>query len=257
MTVTSVENRASFFARIAFFSPRDRFFVRKMYDLMKATHKDQVRKEMVGGKPVPYREHPRRVAIFIIDVLNITRPRPLVLALGHDVFEDAHENADVTPEYVEYLFESEGGEEVVRRLLLLTKPKPSPDGSDKIRVKAMYLSRLWKFADVETLIVKGADRYDNLCSLCHDGTTVEFIAKQCAETRTDYMPLFEHMEAKARGTEFHDAALKLLGLLREQLTRCETYLEQLRAVTPPTRPAADPLGAAPAGEDDAVCADRD
>jgi (p)ppGpp synthase/HD superfamily hydrolase len=252
-----MENRATFFARISFLSPRSRFFVRKMYDLMKATHKDQFRKEVVDGKFVRYAEHPRRVAIFMVDVLTITQPRPIVLALGHDVLEDADENADVTPEYIEYLFEPEGGEEVVRRLLLLTKPKPSPDGSDKLRVHSMYLSRLWKYADVETLLVKGSDRYDNLCSLCHEGTTTEFIAKQCLETRRDYLPLFEHMEEKARGTEFHDAALKLLGLLREQLTKCEAHLEQRRAAVPPPAAPIDPLGTAPAGEDDAVCADHD
>jgi (p)ppGpp synthase/HD superfamily hydrolase len=253
-----IENRKSFFARISYFAPSDRFFVRKGYDLMKATHRDQYRKQIVDGKRERYAEHPRRVAIIVHDELHITEPIALVLALGHDVLEDAHKNADVTPEYVEYYFQPEDGAEIVQQLLLLTTEEPLPDGSDKVRKKAMYLVRRRRYATIITLIVKGCDRLDNLRSLCCEGTTIEFIEKQCKETRTDYIPLFEYMEEKARGTKYHDAALKLLGMLREQLTRCETELARMRAAPPPAPTVAsiDPMAPSDT-EDDAVCADHD
>lgn len=221
----SQENRESFFARIDFMSPTEQALIRDAYDMAKATHKGQVRKECdASGVPKRYFEHVREAAIIAIDELYIFNAELVALIKLHDTLEDAKEAADVRPETIERRF----GSCMTRRLLLLSKKKT--DGlsvEETARLKAEYLYRLHHYADLLVLLAKGCDRLHNLRTLCCNGTTIAFIRKQCAETRSDYIPLFAKMEAMARGTEFHDAALKLLILIHEQLVRCETRLDQM------------------------------
>jgi (p)ppGpp synthase/HD superfamily hydrolase len=220
------ENRESFFARIDFMSPTEQALIRDAYDMAKATHKGQVRKECdASGIPKRYFEHVREAAIIAIDELHITSAVVVALIELHDVLEDAKDAANVTPEVIERRF----GALIARQLLLLSKKRAKDGASEEehARLKAEYIHRLRHYADLIVLIAKGCDRLHNLRTLCCNGTTIDFIRKQCAETRKDYVPLFAKMEEMARETDYHAAALQLRILIHEQLVRCETRLEQM------------------------------
>ncbi len=221
------ENRHSFFARIDFMSPTELALICDAYDLAKATHKNQFRKEIgPDGTPKRYFEHVREAAIIAIDELGITDPSVIALILMHDVLEDAEPAADVTPEKIERRFDPL----MTRRLLLLSKKRVPKNALmlEKEGLRAEYVYRLHHFADLTVLLAKGLDRLHNLRTLCCNGTTTDFIQKQCRETRSDYVPLFAKMEEVARGTVFHAAALQLRILIHEELVRCEMRLARKR-----------------------------
>jgi (p)ppGpp synthase/HD superfamily hydrolase len=232
------ENRESFFARLDFMSPTELSLIRGAYNTAKATHKNQVRKELdADGVPKRYFEHVREAAIIAIDEIGITDAVIIALILLHDVIEDAKPEADITPEDIERDF----GSLITRRLLLLSKKRVTDDmpEAERERLKAEYTYRLHHFADLWVLMAKGFDRLHNLRTLCCHGTTIGFIRKQCAETRKDYIPLFAKMETVARGTELHAAALQLRILIHEQLVRCETCLLQMDHSAATVRPVED------------------
>lgn len=144
------------------------------YTLAKFSHRSQIRKETNDeGKPVRYFEHPRRVALILIDELHIVEADMIVAALLHDGIEDTR---DLTPDMIEFHFGSE-----VRRIVALLSKVP----------KEGYIDRLGAFADWKTLTVKACDRLDNLRSMDQAGP--EFRTKQIKETREVYAPLFNRM----------------------------------------------------------------
>lgn len=215
------ETRQTFFERISFLAPSNRFLIRKAYDIAKATHRGQERMEVVDGKPLRYFEHPRRVAIIMIDELAVTVPELIALALIHDVLEDAPSRADMSPEYLEYCFWNQ----MVQRAQLLTidKAPPNEDTQGKIARKNRYVAKLDKHGDVETLLVKACDRLDNLRSMRHPEVSISFIKRKSKETREKYLPVFAKMPNLAIGTPYQRAATLLNTMVLEELVRCEEY----------------------------------
>lgn len=139
------------------------------YALAKYAHRAHHRKD--GER---YFEHPRRVALWLIDGIGLYDAAAICAALLHDAFEDAPKY--VTPGKVRII----GGPEAERMIRLLSKvPK---DG---------YLERLKAYADWKTLAIKLCDRYDNMSSL--EAGTADFQRKQTVETRDKYLPLFDHL----------------------------------------------------------------
>ncbi len=115
------------------------------YMMAKYGHRAQVRKELgPGGDPIRYFEHPRRVALILIDELKIIDPVMIKSCLLHDCVEDTEE---VTEDCLQII----GGRKLVVMVQLLSK-KPK-DG---------YRERLHLHADWRTLCVKSCDRKDNL-----------------------------------------------------------------------------------------------
>ncbi len=174
-----MENREKFFARLreapasALFSSEDVARIEMAYDLAKYAHRAQGRKD--GER---YFEHPRRVALWLIDGLELYDLPAMIAALLHDAYEDCPQY--VAPEKARIL----GGVEAERMLRLLSKvPKEG------------YVDRLRRHADWKTLAIKLCDRYDNISSL--DALPVEFQRKQIDETRDIYLPLFDHLQAVA------------------------------------------------------------
>ena len=223
---TFSECRRTFFNRIAFLAPSDRFFIRKAYDIAKATHSKQWRKQVVDGMPVRYFEHPRDVAIILIDELHIVEREPLALALVHDVLEDAESNADMSPEYLEFCFPHSP---LVMRAQLLTieKGKPGETPEETASRKARYVRRLAMYADLETLIVKAADRLHNLRCMRCEGVPRDFIVRKTDETRSYYLDLFETMRQRAAPTRYASAANVLCGTIREEVARNDEYVKTL------------------------------
>ncbi|MEK7546229.1 MAG: HD domain-containing protein [Patescibacteria group bacterium] len=171
-----MENRESFFARLrapaaaALFSDDDVARIEMAYDLSKYAHRAQERKD--GER---YFEHPRRVAISLLDRLEIFDLASVVAALLHDAYEDAPQY--MTPMKVRIL----GGADADRMVRLLSKV-PEKNG---------YVERLRRHGDWKTIGIKLCDRDDNMSSL--DAGSEEFQRKQTIETRDVYLPLFLHL----------------------------------------------------------------
>jgi (p)ppGpp synthase/HD superfamily hydrolase len=192
----SVENRESFFQRLyPFFSPKILRDIELAYILAKAAHRSQTRKELDDqGEPVRYFEHIRRATLIGIDLAKIVRPDTVIASILHDGIEDTRE---LRPEMIEHVF----GADVCGIVKVLSKDP-----------KEGYLDRFYVCTDWRPYFVKACDRLDNLRSLSHPGTTVEFRRKQVAETRDKYFRLFDRM-VTLTPEEYRDGTRRL----REQI----------------------------------------
>lgn len=167
-----MENRESFFARLTpFMPPSEVRNVEIAYMMAKFAHRAQKRNEVdAAGDKIRYFEHLRRVAIVLIDEAEVRDWKLVCAALLHDSLEDTR---DITPDIIEHLF----GARVCQIVKLLSKcPKEG------------YLDRLQKYGDDDVLLIKAADRLDNMRSL--DQATPEFVLKQVTETRDKMLPIF-------------------------------------------------------------------
>lgn len=174
--MSAKENRESFCRRLKpILAMRDLMLVEAAYVFAKHGHRAQYRKEIdpETGRKVRYFEHPRRVALILIDEVKCVDPVMIMAALIHDCIEDTD---IITPEFIEHTL----GAETARIVKMLSKvPKEG------------YLERLTAYADWRVLVIKACDRLDNLRSL--GGGTVEFQKKQVSETEEKYFPVFDLM----------------------------------------------------------------
>ena len=174
-----IENRESFLARLysppgsILFSEEQAVRIEMAYDMAKHAHRWQTRKD--GTR---YFEHPRRVALQLIDGIGLYDFETVVVGLLHDGYEDCPKY--VTPLKVKII----GGEGAARKLRLVSKV-PKED----------YVERLRKYADCQTMTAKLCDRYDNYDDL--ETADDAFQRKQTLETRDVYLPLFEYLTAIA------------------------------------------------------------
>lgn len=172
------EDKASFFRRLKpRLSPKDILDVEVAYMLAKHVHRWQTRRELdPEGHPRRYFEHLRGTALILIDEVGIVDPVLIIVCLSHDSYEDTRE---MTPEMLEHIF---CGKVAVMVQWLSKKPKRGYD-------------RRLRQADWQILLVKACDRLDNLRSLGLPEIDPAFRAKQLAETRKKYFPIFERMVA--------------------------------------------------------------
>jgi (p)ppGpp synthase/HD superfamily hydrolase len=171
-----MENKETFRARIKpVFSPNDQLDINLAYVLAKFGHRAQIRKELTDGKPTRYFEHPRRVAIILMDEMKLMNRDMIISCLLHDALEDTE---DITAELLQHSF----GNNVATIVTLLSK-KP----------KEGYHDRLYNCTNWQVWAVKACDRLDNLRSLMVPGTSIEFQKKQIKETKEIYFPLFEKL----------------------------------------------------------------
>lgn len=105
-TVNMNENKDSFFKRLEpTLATSSLLDVKLAYTLAKFSHRAQFRKEIDNnGHQVRYFEHLRRVALILIDELEIIDPVIIISALLHDGIEDT---VDLTPEMIEHCFGSD------------------------------------------------------------------------------------------------------------------------------------------------------
>jgi len=171
------ENRASFQDRLRPIVPPGQLIdIEHAYMISKYVHRAQVRMELdENGNPLRYFEHPRRVALILMDTVGVTDPIILCAALLHDTVEDSEELSPAT-------IERYWGSEVASLVQLLSKiPKEG------------YVERLNKHGDWRTLLIKACDRLDNLRSLDPADVSGEFRTRQLKETHELYIPLFQKM----------------------------------------------------------------
>lgn len=169
-----MENRDTFLNRLheppgsVFFSEEETARIELVYDFAKYAHRAQGRKD--GSR---YFEHPRRVALLVIDRIGLYDAATIIACLLHDGVEDCGKY--VTPIKIRIL----GGEEAARRVRVLSKAP-----------KEGYHARLCQ-ADWWTILVKLCDRFDNFSDL--EAADEAFQRKQTIETRVDYLPLFRYL----------------------------------------------------------------
>lgn len=171
-------------------SPHEMDQVNRAYALAEAAHKGQRRDE-----GAPYIIHPVRVAIALVDELQIHSPSLICSALLHDVIEDS----PTTREEIA----GEFGEEIARIVWLLTKFE-DVSLSD-------YLDAIEDAAETGAPIVKLCDRLDNLRSLA-DSPKLEKKYRYIRTTEFFYLPL-----ASRTNSYLHDEISRLLEDVRAQV----------------------------------------
>lgn len=141
--------------------------VRHAYEVAEVAHTGQVRDE-----GTPYIVHPIRVAVSLVDELEIYSPKLLCSALLHDVIEDS----PITREEVAELF----GGEIARIVWLLTKFESVSLGD--------YLAAIEAAAETGAPLVKLCDRLDNLRFLGRSPTP-EKKQRYIRSTENFYLPM--------------------------------------------------------------------
>ena len=141
--------------------------VQHAYEVAQLAHSGQRRDE-----GTPYIVHPVRVAVSLVDELNLFSPTLICSALLHDVIEDS----DVTREDIERMFDKEIAEVV----WLLTK----------LEVVSLrdYLLRIEAAAHTGAPIVKLCDRLDNMRSVI-DTPKIEKKRRYIRTTEEFFLPL--------------------------------------------------------------------
>ena len=154
-------------------------------------------------KAPPYIIHPVRVAVSLVDELDLYSPTLLCSALLHDVIEDS----EVTREDIELMF----GEEIAEVVGLLTK-------LDEVRLRD-YLARIEAAGHTGAPIVKLCDRLDNLRSVVHT-PKLEKKRRYVRTTEELYLPM------AARTNQYlHDELRRWLEEARGDLMRLEALQE--------------------------------
>lgn len=141
--------------------------VRRAYAVAERAHAYQVRDE-----GTPYIVHPVRVAVSLVDELEIVSPKLVCAALLHDVIEDSPTTrAEIAASF---------GEEVAEVVWLLTK-------FDAVSLTD-YLAAIEEARETGAPVVKLCDRLDNLRFLSHSHK-VEKKHRYVRTTEALYLPM--------------------------------------------------------------------
>jgi (p)ppGpp synthase/HD superfamily hydrolase len=164
--------------------------VYRAYEVAHEAHTGQMRDE-----GTPYIVHPVRVAVSLVDELNLYSPTLICSALLHDVIEDT----DITRDDVAEMF----GEQIAEIVWLLTK-------LEDVRVSE-YLARIEAAAHTGAPIVKLCDRLDNLRSVAHT-PKLEKKHRYIRTTEELYLPL-----AARTNRYLHDELFRWLEAARKHV----------------------------------------
>ncbi len=171
--------------------------VMRAYKLAKNGHKGQLRED--GER---YFEHPKAVALILVNELKLFDADTIIIALMHDLQEDAF---ILDWEDIEDIF----GANVLRCVRAVTK-EPNKD----------YLGNLLE-APTAALFVKLADRLHNLRTL--GACRPEKQLKQVKETREKYVKLMDELRRRLPRNE----AWRASHLKEQILGRCAEVEKQV------------------------------
>jgi GTP diphosphokinase / guanosine-3',5'-bis(diphosphate) 3'-diphosphatase len=142
------------------------------YKLAKYGHKGQQR---LNG--VRYFEHPKKVALILIEELHVFDHEMIIAALLHDMIEDS------------YLLDIKDVEMIFgKRIKLLVNTLTKAESPNKFEKTLEYHYNLVK-AEESAIIIKLADRLHNMRDLIH--CSKKKITKQVKETEEIFIPLAE------------------------------------------------------------------
>ncbi len=187
-----VENWERFNQRLERFDDAERQDVEWAYQVAKAAHRHQRRQ----GNDQRYFEHPRAVALILLDECKIDDPVLVVSALLHDVPEDTAMFGSnrlypysvwqkLVLERVCRMF----GPKVAQTVIDVTKPQIDHiEISSHDQAKTVYLSQLASSSS-RTKVLKMADRLHNLRTL--SPLPWDKQARKIMETTEQYLSIFE------------------------------------------------------------------
>lgn len=197
-----VENRDSFFRRVhRFVLPyhEGALLIARAYQDAKEGFRGVKRKR--GER---YFEHPRAVALILMDILDVREPEEIAAALLHDHIEDLKE-AGWTRERIADRY----NERVAEYVAALTMP----EGEFATREDRLHAFHAQIFAAPRAVIaIKFADRLHNL-STC-DALSREAQWRMVEETRATYLPF-----AKEHGLLYEELCAMLL--VREEMLNAQ------------------------------------
>jgi len=173
-------------------SPKDRKAIRKAFDISLEAHKDMRRK---SGEPYIY--HPISVARVVAEELGLDTTA-IVCALLHDTVEDTY----LTLDDVEQLFGTREREIVDG----LTKMSGVFDPGTSAQAENFRKMLLTLSDDVRVILIKLADRLDNMRTLDHMRPDKQ--QKIASETLFMYAPLAHRLGLYGMKTELEDLSLK-------------------------------------------------
>lgn len=162
----------------------------RAYLMAESAHREQMRDE-----GTPYIVHPLRVAVSLVDEMEIYSPKLVCSALLHDVIEDS----PITREEVARHF----GEEVAEVVWLLTK-------LEHVSLPA-YLKKIELAGHTGAPVVKLCDRLDNLRFLAYSHKA-EKKRRYIRTTEDYYLPL-----ARRTNKYLHDELLRWLEEARRHV----------------------------------------
>lgn len=207
------ENYESFYERVrSLFAPRDLALIDLAYLVAKSSHRYQTRKDEKDpetGQPIRYFEHPRRVAIILLDEVGCRDVNLIIAAFLHDGKEDTR---FLTGERIECYF----GEKIAAIVTMVSK-LPAKKGG----YQPDYVTNLKRFGSWRELLLKACDRLDNLRSLTCSKT--EFQKKQVLETKTKYYPLFDLMVEKVP-KKYKKGAENVRQMIHHMVTHLEEQI---------------------------------
>lgn len=180
------ETRETFFKRLPNLNARQRFLLEFAYDLAKEAH-GYIKQMRDGGER--YFEHPRHVALILIDEFGITDIKILIPALFHDMPEDVP--IWKVPGRITHIF----GKTIGGRCNALAKPDKSKMSSDKDSFLKFYMTQVVK-SGWETSLIKIADRMHNLRTM-NTHWDAERQEKYRVEARTYFQPLVTQVQDHA------------------------------------------------------------
>ena len=235
------ENRASFHARLnrLGYSRWDDTFEKMdaAYDFSKEAHRLQARK--TGER---YFEHPRSVALILLDECKIKDPNTIIASLLHDSVEDSplFANRTMPPSQWEKIAYKRLGAQFNQEVagIVISLTKPTEDGKElktKEEAHDYYFKNLTGLSESENakiLLVKMSDRLHNLrTSISLEDKLKDKIIK---ETEKDYFPLFENFwskyntsKDKNNGVSFVSAGQYMLEKMKDPVL----YLKELSRVS--------------------------
>lgn len=160
-------------------------------------------------------EHPRAVAIIIMDEFKLYDFELLQAALLHDIPEDTHAWKVRT---IRRFF----GNTVGTIVFLVTKPKVEPVFSDKPERDDFCFARLRVHPEERARILKTADRIHNLRSIkLGEKWPVKRIMKYTCETTDKIFPLCDKISGIIFSTKIRDILTQAFNLALEELKKGE------------------------------------
>lgn len=156
---------------------KDSMRIMLAYRIAKAAHRQQERDD--GGR---YFEHPKRVALILIQEFNFLNPDMIIAALLHDTIEDTFifGIGDDVSWSLKHIF----GNDVMQFVLALSKEQCSEE--EKIERDRKYFAAI-EAANLQIQFIKCADRLDNLRDISH--CTIQKKKHYLEETRKHFLPM--------------------------------------------------------------------
>jgi len=184
----------------------DRVMITRALALAEEVHEKHFRMPYKHDPPArsPFIVHPMRVALILLEELNITHREVLSAALLHDVVEDSD------PPITTHDLEQKFGRNVALIVSIITRPAPDKAIARQQQLETYY-GRIAK-ANTYSRIIKLAERLDNLRDLLAVDNP-DFQKEYLIQTWEVYMPI-----AQVTDHRLHASLLSVCREMEQVLT---------------------------------------